>query len=49
MKILVYEKYKALDDRTIEFYKIYYGKDEGEYFRNDHFTEKKELEQKQNI
>lgn len=46
MKILVYEKYTALDGRIIEFYKIYYGKDEGEYFMNDHFTGKKGIRAK---
>lgn len=38
--MLVYKKYKALDNRTIEMYIIYYGKDEGEYYRNDYFTGK---------
>lgn len=46
MKILVYKKYKALNNNTIEMYIIYYGKDEGEYYRNDHFTGKKGIRAK---
>ena len=46
MKILVYKKYKALDDRTIEMYIIYYGKDEGEYYLNDHITGKQGIRAK---
>ena len=37
MKILVVEKYKGFED-YIERYRIYFGKDEGEYYQNDDFT-----------
>lgn len=40
MKILVYKKYKMINDNIFEIYIIYYGKDEGEYYRNDYFTGK---------
>lgn len=46
MKILVYKKYKASNDRTIEMYIIYFGKDEGEYYRNDYFTGKQGIRAK---
>ena len=45
MKILVIEKYKGTEEE-IELYKVYYGKDEGEYYRNDHFTGKKGIRAK---
>jgi len=37
MKILVIQKYGGTED-YIERYIIYYGKDEGEYYRNDDIT-----------
>lgn len=50
MKILVYEKYKPAFDsnRIIERYIVFYGKDEGEYYMNDYYTNKKGIRAKLN-
>lgn len=46
MKILVYKKYTASKNRIIEMYIVYYGKDEGEYYKNDYFTGKQGIRAK---
>ena len=45
MKILIINKYKA-GNGEIELYTVYFGKDEGEYYKNDHFTNKKGIRAK---